>query len=79
MHAPRSCTSTEACQARAQATAPARDSHESVAGQRGATVIEYVFVAMLVSIAATLALTNIGKKPANMLAPATSAMETSPP
>lgn len=79
MHAPRSCTGTATRQSPAHNAAPARDPHESAAGQRGATVIEYVFVAMLISIAATLTLTNIGKKPANMLAPAISAMEGSPP
>lgn len=72
MQAPRSCTGTAASQSPASGAEP---THNSNGAQRGATVIEYVFVAMLVSIAATLALTNIGKKPANMLAPATSAME----
>lgn len=77
MHAPHSCTGTAARQSPARGVAPMQ--HGSNGSQHGATVIEYVFVAMLVSIAATLALTNIGKKPANMLAPATSALEGSPP
>lgn len=55
------------------------DMHSRHDAQDGATILEYVCVAALVSIAAVLALSNIGKQPATMLAPAISTLEGSSP